>query len=117
MGSHLAERNVWFLVLLLLPLFFPAAQAQPIAKEFEIKSIVLDGNETFGSNELLLLLQTKTTPGFFNKFLYGSVSDRLGRKNEYLNPLTLGDDVLLLQQYYKEHGFQEVAEDTPLIIY
>ncbi len=59
-------------------------------------------------------MQTQVTPGFLNKFLYNSISERLGRKNEYLDGNILGDDVSRLRQFYNDHGFQDVRVDTSL---
>ncbi|MEK7671002.1 MAG: POTRA domain-containing protein, partial [Bacteroidota bacterium] len=90
------------------------AQVQATIAEFEIQSIDFEGNDTFSSNELLSLMQTQVTPGFLNKFLYNSISERLGRKNEYLDGNILDDDVSRLRQFYNDHGFQDVRVDTSL---
>ena len=59
-------------------------------------------------------MATRETPGFFNKFLYNSISERLGRKNEYLNTATLGADCKRLRHYYENRGFSDVVVDTSL---
>jgi outer membrane protein assembly factor BamA len=60
-------------------------------------------------------MATRETPGFFNKFLYSTISEKLGRKNEYFNPVTLGADVDRLKKYYENRGFSEVRIDTALM--
>lgn len=81
---------------------------------FEIRSIRFEGNETFSDYELMKVMRTRETPGFFDKFLYNHISERLGRKKEYLNPAALGEDIARLRLFYKEHGFQEARVDSSL---
>lgn len=86
--------------------------AQTDANGFEITSLTVEGNASFSDNELQQLMQTRETPGFLNKFLYNSISDRLGRKNEYLDERTLGDDMIRLKQFYADNGFRDAVIDT-----
>ncbi len=83
-------------------------------RQYEIASITLQGNETLTTSELRAQMTTRETPGFFNKFLYSSISERLGRKNEYFNPVSVGADVERLRKYYLNRGFSEVRIDTLL---
>jgi outer membrane protein assembly factor BamA len=99
---------------LLMVMLHPCTQAQGKPMEFEIQSISFEGNDTFSNAELLALLQTQETPGFLNKFLYNSISEQLGRKTEYLDRQMLNEDYSRLQQFYKDHGFQDVHVDTSL---
>ena len=55
------------------------AQSTPETAGCEISSISFKGNATLGKNELLTQMTTKETPGFFNKFLYNTISEKLGR--------------------------------------
>lgn len=80
---------------------------------FEISSVKLEGNHTLTTKELEALMVTNETPGFFNKALH-SISDKLGKANEYLNTVTLGGDVEQLHRYYVNRGFSEVRIDTSL---
>jgi outer membrane protein insertion porin family len=80
----------------------------------EITSIRFDGNETLPSSELRQVLVTRETPGFFNKFLYNSISEKLGRKNEYYNAVIFSGDLDRLRKYYKNRGFLEVRIDSQL---
>lgn len=93
--------------------FVAPAAGQSANNEYEIIALDFEGNDAFGPAELTPLLQTKATPGSFSKFLHG-ISERLGRKNEYLNRLLLAEDVTRLRTFYKEHGFQSVRVDTAL---
>ncbi len=80
----------------------------------EISSIRFEGNATLATNDLRTQLSTRETPGFFNKFLYNSISEKLGRKNEYLNALTLGADIDRMRRYYENRGFSSIRIDTSL---
>jgi outer membrane protein insertion porin family len=80
----------------------------------EITSIRFDGNESLPTSELRAILVMRETPGFFNKFLYNSISEKLGRKNEYYNPVILSGDLERLRKYYKNRGFLEARIDSQL---
>lgn len=82
----------------------------------EIRSIDISGNDHIGTNELLRQMSTTETPGFLNKFLH-SISDRIGRKEEFFDPVTFGDDVQRLHRYYVDHGFHDVHIDTSLAVF
>jgi outer membrane protein assembly factor BamA len=92
------------------------AYAQDLEEEgsFELNSIGFDGNDNLGTNELLGQLITRETPGFFNRFLHYSISDRLGRKREFFDLRTFNEDLQRLRQHYVDHGFYEVQIDTSL---
>jgi outer membrane protein assembly factor BamA len=90
------------------------AQSGAGAQKYEITSIALEGNETLSSNDLLSQLVTKVTPGFLNKFLHNTISEKLGRKDEFLSLLTLGGDLRRLRTYYGTRGFFSVSVDTSL---
>ncbi len=90
------------------------AQSSPGSQNFEITSITFEGNSTLAKNDLLAQMLTRVTPGFLNKFLHNTISEKLGRKDEYLNLLTLGGDVRQLRTYYENRGFFTVKIDTSL---
>ena len=75
------------------------AQSPAGGQKFEITSIAFEGNSTLTKNELLSQMATRVTPGFLNKFLHNTISEKLGRNDEYLNLLTLGGDVRRLRSY------------------
>ena len=103
-------------LLLLAALFCSAARAQNPAEEEspEINSISFEGNDQVSSGDLLKRLGTRETPGFLNRFLYYSISDRLGRKREFLNEGTFNEDIQKVRQYYVDHGFHEARIDSAL---
>ncbi len=80
----------------------------------EITSLRFEGNETLPTSELRPVLVTRETPGFFSKFLYTSISEKLGRQNEYYDPVTFAGDIERLKKYYKNRGFLDVSIDTQL---
>jgi len=95
-------------------LFGGVAGAQDLAR-FEVTAISFEGNVTIPSKELTSLLTTKETPGFINKLLFG-ISEKLGRKREYFNAVTLGSDLERLKQHYVNRGFSEAKIDTALTL-
>ena len=103
--------------LFLLPLYPFEATPQNTngVVRYEIRSLRVEGNEALSSSELLAQLTTKETPGFLNKFLYGTISERLGRKNEYLDPVVFEEDLVRLHTYYDDRGFSSVRIDTALV--
>lgn len=91
-----------------------AASASAPAGVPEISNVLFEGNNAFGASELRAQLSTKETPGFFNKFLNKSISEKLGRKDEFLNLITVGADLQRLRDYYRNRGFADVKVDTML---
>ena len=83
-------------------------------QQYEISSITFEGNESFTATELLGQLTTRETPGAFNKFLYSSISERLGRKNEYFNAVAFHSDAERIKRFYENRGFSMVKVDTVL---
>jgi outer membrane protein assembly factor BamA len=82
--------------------------------QYEIASIDVEGNETVTTKELLGLMLTRETPGAFSKLLHG-IDDRLGRKNEFFNPITFSEDLDRLRKRYHDRGFAGVRIDTSLL--
>jgi outer membrane protein insertion porin family len=91
----------------------PAA-AQQGEGDYEITDLSIVGNATFPTGDLIAQLTTRETPGFVNKFFYNTISERLGRKNEYYNSVTISADLERLRKYYHNRGFLDVAVDTAL---
>ncbi|MBI4536210.1 MAG: BamA/TamA family outer membrane protein [Ignavibacteriae bacterium] len=112
---HLSLRCLTCIILILPFLSFRIHAQTFQLGEFEVSSISFDGNDELSTSELAAILQTKETPGFLNKFLYNSISERLGRKNEYLDPVILSEDVARLRQHYEDHGFHDAEIDTSLV--
>ena len=82
------------------------------SRQNEIASITIEGNESFTTGELRAQMTTRETPGWFNKFLYSTISERLGRKNEYFNGVGFGADADRLKRFYENRGFSLVRIDT-----
>lgn len=91
-----------------------SAQSVPGPRRYEIASIGFEGNASLGRNELLAQLTTKETPGFFARFLHNTISEKLGRKNEYLSRVALVADLKRLKSYYENRGFSDAVIDTAL---
>ena len=91
-----------------------AAQNAVKSEEYEVNSIEFIGNAAVSSSELLTLMSTRETPGFFSKFLYATIGELLGRKNEYFDPEVLGEDVQNLLTFYNNRGFWLARIDTQL---
>ncbi len=106
-------RNILLAAALLLTAA-ASAQTVPGPRRYEISSIAFEGNASLGRNDLVAQLSTKETPGFFSRFLHTSISEKLGRKNEYLSRATLGSDLKRLKTYYENRGFSEAVIDTAL---
>jgi outer membrane protein insertion porin family len=83
--------------------------------QHEIRSVTFEGNDQITAKELLGQIATRETPGWFDKFLYRSISERLGRKNEYFDLLTYSSDVERIRKYYVNRGFDEVTVDTAVV--
>lgn len=90
----------------------PPANQQSGGRQYEISSISIEGNDTFTTGELRAQMTTRETPGWFNKFLYANISERLGRKNELFNAVGFGADVERLKRFYENRGFSQVRIDT-----
>jgi outer membrane protein assembly factor BamA len=113
--SHLlcSPRGAWFIAAVALLSACPPLHSQPShARQFEVSSISFEGNSTFSTGDLKGQIKTRETPGFFNKFLYNNISERLGRRNEYFDAILFGSDADRLRKYYENRGFSEVHIDT-----
>lgn len=111
---HTRRRLGWVVLLGLILACGSPVRAQNSYPQFEIRSIEFEGNDSFSSSELLQVMQVRESPGFFDKFLHNTISERLGRKSEFFNPVLLGEDLFRLRTFYREHGFQDVRIDTAL---
>jgi len=103
-------------LLLIIALSAAQASAQTVTGDqpYEISSVEFEGNATFSASELRAQFATRETPGFFNKFLFHSISEQLGRKNEYFNPNTFSADLERVKRFYENRGFSDVRIDTML---
>lgn len=81
---------------------------------FEVSSINFEGNRILTTTELSNQMLTRETPGWLGKFLFNSISERMGRKNEYLDHVTFSSDLDRLKKYCVNHGFHDAEIDTQL---
>lgn len=84
------------------------------SSRFEIQSLQFTGNDALNSGELHTILLTRQTPGFLSKFLHNTISEALGRANEFFDPVVFAEDMRRLRQYYEDHGFFEARIDSSL---
>jgi outer membrane protein assembly factor BamA len=112
-STHILVPLLLLLVWNVRPLSF--AQNSPAHRQFEVASISFEGNNSFPASTLTAQMATRDTPGGISKFLHNSISERLGRKNEYFTPSVFAADVERVQRFYINHGFSDVAIDTSLI--
>lgn len=89
--------------------------AQESLREYEVQTIRFVGNETFGEEVLQSVTQLRETPSWFFKFLF-TVSEKLGERNEYFDPIVFETDFARLRNFYHDHGFFHVHIDTQLSI-
>lgn len=88
------------------------ASPEALLGQYEIQDITVSGNDVLSSNQISNVFMTKETPGFFGKFLYKSISEALGRKDEFFDPVVFADDIGRLERLYQDHGFFEATIDT-----
>lgn len=72
-------------------------------REFELKNINFQGNETFSSGELKSILASKETPWWFWKFLDSFTS--FGEEPEYFDTSKVRIDKMAIQSFYNANGF------------
>lgn len=112
MLQHIVRRFRALFLTGLLVVAFPGV----ILAQYEIADITISGNDVLSSNQISNVLMTKETPGFFGKFLYKSISEALGRKDEFFDPVVFADDIDRLERLYQDHGFFEAVIDTSFAI-
>jgi translocation and assembly module TamA len=105
-------RFVGLLTFLVLLRWVPA-HAQGAAGA-EIRSLRFSGNAGLSTSQLEAQMFTRETPGFVSKFLHGSISEALGRKDEFYDPVQLGEDLQRLRTTYQDYGFFSAAVDSEL---
>ncbi len=92
-------------------LLISIAAAQDSTREYEVASIRFVGNETLRDDVLLGVMQTRQTPAAIWKFLY-KISEKLGDKPEYFDPLLFDGDYQRLKTFYHDQGFFLSKIDT-----
>jgi outer membrane protein assembly factor BamA len=92
----------------------PAPPTSSQTVRFEITSLSIEGNTVVSTNDIRSQLLTRESPGWLGRFLYHSISERLGRKDEYYDPETFSGDIDRLKRYYQNRGFNSAVIDTQL---
>lgn len=92
-----------------------AAPAPGQSPPAEITSLVIEGNEILTTRELESLLTTRETPGFVSRFLHTTISEALGRKDEFLDPVLLGNDLARMRGHLQDRGFFAASVDSVLV--
>ncbi|MDH4069595.1 MAG: BamA/TamA family outer membrane protein [Ignavibacteria bacterium] len=90
------------------------ALGQDPSDRIEISSLDFTGNDTFSDGELLDLMATRESSGFFGLFLH-SISESFANGRKYLDPLTFSDDLKAIRVHYEDHGFASVRVDTAVV--
>lgn len=106
-------RNRSFHIVLLCLLAAALAHSQDRWRDLELAGIQFEGNETFRDDALLNVIHLKETPAGFWKFLY-TISEKLGDKPEYFDPVMFSQDYARLNTFYQEQGFFSARIDTLL---
>jgi outer membrane protein insertion porin family len=102
----------------LLPLIIfltTIALSQESIRDYEVSKIRFTGNETLSEDLLRSALQLRETPSWIFKALY-LISEKLGEKSEYFDPIVFESDYLRLQQFYQDNGFFHARIDTTLAV-
>ena len=102
------------LALLLLMMRAPHGSAQEQAKRYEIHTLRFDGNTIISSGVLRSVVVTRQTPGLFWRILY-KVSEKLGEKPEYYDPVVFSGDLLRLRKWYRDQGFFHSLVDSAIV--
>ncbi len=100
-------------IALLCILFAAPAYSQDRWSDLEVSRIQFEGNETFRDDALLDVIRLKESPAGFWKFLY-TISEKLGDKPEYFDPVLYAQDYARLTTFYQDQGFFSARIDTLL---
>lgn len=92
-----------------------AAHAQISWREMEVAKIRFDGNEELRDEALMATIQTHETPSGIWKFFY-KISEKLGDKPEYFDPIVFEADYIRLQAFYRDQGFFNCKIDTAIAV-
>ena len=87
--------------------FILCLSAIHIAQEnenYELSSIIFEGNETYTDTELKAVIQSAENPIWLWRFLYSTVSF-LGSPPNYFDSTTIAVDIISLKSFYAVNGF------------
>jgi outer membrane protein insertion porin family len=88
----------------------PAARAQ--VRPIEVSSLRFEGNDAFGDGILEDVIQTRESSGAFMHFLYDNITEKLGGRPEYYDPVVFEADLVRLRNFYRDNGFFHATVDT-----
>lgn len=100
-------------IALLAVLWTAVVTGQDRWRDLEVGRIRFEGNETFRDDVLRDVLRLKETPASFWQFL-NTISEKLGDKPEYFDPVLFPQDYARLTSFYQDQGFFSVHIDTLL---
>ncbi|MGB2869374.1 MAG: BamA/TamA family outer membrane protein [Bacteroidota bacterium] len=107
------KHTFWVLISLALLALTPGITAgQENVRDYEVASLRFEGNESLAADQLLTVVRTRETPWTFWKFLYNNISEKLGQKPEYFDPILFDSDFAQLKRYYEDNGFYHAQIDT-----
>lgn len=72
--------------------------------DYELSSIIFEGNETFTDAELKTAIQSEENPFWLWRFLYNTVSF-IGSPPNYFDSTTISVDIISLKSFYAVNGF------------
>lgn len=81
---------------------------------YETQNISFEGNKIVSDGRLLEIIESRETPSALWKFLY-KVSEKLGRKAEYFDPLVFEADFIRVNRFYADQGFLQSKVDSSLV--
>jgi outer membrane protein assembly factor BamA len=113
-GRNLPGRWIWLLLVLATPGGWTGAQTPQAVTRFEINRVDLEGYKELSESDLRPQIVTRQKPDWLDRFLYSTISEKLGRKADRFNPTLLALDAGRLRTYYEHRGFAEVDVDTIL---
>ena len=103
-------RFFWALFLCLAFSYFLFGQER--TGKLEIVDIRFTGNSSIKSDQLLSLMQTRESPFVLWKYIYAHLSESIGQKAEYFDPVVFASDYFAVKKYYERKGFYLSQIDT-----
>lgn len=95
-------------------IIFTAYAFSQTAERYEVARLLLVGNRSLKEEQLLAVMQTRETPSAFWKFIYNNISETVGEKPEYYDPIVFAADYARLKRLYENYGFFHARIDTSL---
>lgn len=93
----------YFLWIILFSLIFAQGAFSQSLRDFELKNIRFNGNDTFSDSDLKLILASQETPWWFWKFLNSFTN--FGEEPVYFDTSKVRIDKSAIVSFYNAHGF------------